>query len=54
MDFEPINVYDLNGNIINEIKDSEDITYFIDIYYDKELANIIINTIKRYYIVIIL
>lgn len=31
---EPIKIYDLKGKKINEIKDSNEPTYFIDIYYE--------------------
>ena len=34
---EPIKVFDLKGNKIKEIKNSKDITFFIDNYYDKKL-----------------
>ena len=41
---EPIHVYDLKGNKINDIKDSMEYCYFIDIYYDiKNSKNYIIT-----------
>jgi len=50
---EPIKIYDFKGNKIKEINDSNDDTYFIDIYYDKkDFKNYIItanyNYIKSY------
>ena len=36
--FELIKVYDYRGNIIKEIKNSDDDTYFIDDYYDNKLS----------------
>ena len=52
-DSESIKVYDFNGNKIKEIKDSNNTTYFIDIYYDnKSFNNYIItgnlNCVKSY------
>ena len=41
---ESIKIFDMNYNKINEIKDSTDNTYFIDIYYDnKSTKNFIIT-----------
>ena len=41
---EPIKIYDFNGTIIKEIKNSKDKTYFIDTYYDiKSNKNYIIS-----------
>ena len=34
---ELIKVFDFNGNKIKEIKDSNDLTFFVDNYYDKYL-----------------
>ena len=50
---EKIKIFDLNGNIIKEMKDSDLETYFIDNYYDKILStNYIIagneNYVKSY------
>ena len=36
-DCEAIKIFDLNGYIIKEIKDSKEQTYFINIYYDESL-----------------
>ena len=52
-DCEPIKIFDLNGNKINEINDSNDQTYFIDTYYDNQLNIIFIitgnkNNVKSY------
>ena len=35
---EMIKIYDINGKKINEIKDSNDITYIIENYYDNDLS----------------
>lgn len=46
---EPIKVYDLNGNIIKEVNDSDDIIDFIDAYYDNKLfKNFIIGISENY------
>ena len=46
---EQIKVYNLKGNIIQKINDSNDNIYFIDIYYDNELSNIyILISSKKY------
>lgn len=46
---EPIKVYDLNGNIIKEVNDSDDIVDFIDAYYDNKLfKNFIIGISENY------
>ena len=51
---EPIKIYDLKGNKINEISDSKDITYSIDAYYEfdenGELLDIYIITANLGYI----
>ena len=44
LDCEPIKVYDLNGNINKKISNSNDKTYFIDIFYDNK-------SLKKYIIV---
>ena len=41
---EPIKIYNLKGNKIKEIDDSNFTTYFIDIYYDKKLSKNFIIT----------
>ena len=41
---EPIKIYDLNGNKISEINDSNYNTYFINTYYDTKLNKIFIIT----------
>ena len=50
---EPIKVFDLDGNKVKEINNSNDRTYFIDTYYDNKLSkNFIItgnyNYVKSY------
>ena len=35
---EPIRVFDLNGNKVKEIEDSDEDTFFIDSYYDNKLC----------------
>ena len=41
--YEPIKVYNLKGDLIKKIKDSDD-TAFLDTYYDKNSGiNFIIN-----------
>ena len=40
---QPIKIFDINGNMVKEINDSNDYTYFIDKYYD-------IKTSKNYII----
>ena len=45
----PIKVYDLNGIKINEIKESKDSTYFIDIYYDIKSSKTYIITGNNQY-----
>ena len=44
LDCEPIKIYDLNGNLKKEINNSNDKTYFIDIFYDNK-------SLKKYIIV---
>ena len=44
LDCEPIKIYDLNGNIKEEINNSNDTTFFIDIFYDNK-------SLKKYIIV---
>ena len=39
-----IKVFDFNGNKVKEIKDSKDLTFFIDTYYDKRYYKIYIIT----------
>ena len=39
--YEPIKIYNLEGNIVNEIM-VENMIYFVDIYYDKNLSKIFI------------
>ncbi len=34
---EPIKIYDIKGNIIKEIKESKDITFYVDSFYDNDL-----------------
>lgn len=51
--FENIKLYNLNGELIKEINDTNDCTYFIDIYYDTNLSkNFIVtgnyNYVKSY------
>ena len=43
INYEPIKIYDLNGNKIKEINNSNENTYFIDTYYD--------NNLSKYYII---
>jgi len=38
-DSEPIKIFDFNGNEITTIDDSDEITYFIDVYYDIKSSN---------------
>ena len=46
---EPIKIFDFKGNIIKIINDSNDISFFIDVYYDKKnLKNYIITGNKGY------
>ena len=46
---DPIKVFDLKGNKIKEINNSNDKTYYIDTYYDNKLKiNFIINSNKNY------
>ena len=50
---EPIKIFNFNGNIAKEIKDSNEKTIFIDVYYDDILSKIFIiscnfNYIKSY------
>ena len=40
---ESIKIFDFNGQKTNEIKDSNEITFFIDTYYD--------NILSKYYII---
>ena len=51
---EPLKIFDLKGNKIKEVFNSNDITYFIDIYYEyddeKELNDIYIITANLGYI----
>ena len=48
---QPIKLFDLNGNILKEIKDSNDNNIFIDNYFDnKNNTNYIISVSKRYII----
>ena len=47
---EPIKLYNLQGNIIKEIKESSDKVHFIDTYYDKELSNYYIITGNQGYV----
>ena len=51
--FEPIKLFDLNGNKIKDIENSNDRTYFINTYYDNNLSkNFIVacnfNYLKSY------
>ena len=51
--FENIKIYDLKGNLIKEIEETNDCTYFINIYYDNNLnKNFIVtgnfNYVKSY------
>ena len=39
---ELIKIYDINGNIIKELNNSDDGTYFIDSYYDNKYLKIIL------------
>ena len=39
---EPIKIFDLNGNKLKEIKDSQDDVLFLDTYYDKKSSKIYI------------
>ena len=51
--FENIKIYDLKGNLIKEIEETNDCAYFINIYYDNNLnKNFIVtgnfNYVKSY------
>ena len=48
--YENIKIFDLNGNKIKEINDSDDNTYFIDSYYDEQLSKNYIITGNEGYI----
>jgi len=50
IDIEPIKIFDLNGNKINEIKDSKQSTYFMDTYYDSKSFKIYILSGNNGYI----
>ena len=44
-EYEPIKAFNFNGEKIKEIKDSNDMTFFIDVYYDnKSSTNYVITT----------
>ena len=46
---EPIKIFDLNGNKIKELKDSNENVFFLDFYYDKkEFKKYIIAGFSRY------
>ena len=47
---ELIKVFDLNGNKIKEIKDTNDLTFFIDTYYNHKLSNIFIITGNNHFV----
>ena len=49
-DNENMKIFDFNGNKIKEINNSNDITYFIDSYYDNKLSKNYILTGNRDYI----
>ena len=46
---EPIKIFDLNGQKINEINNSNEKTFFIDTYYDNILLKCYIITGNKYY-----
>ena len=46
----PIKIYDLNGNYIKEMKDSNDDTIFIDTFYDNKISKYFIITGNNGYI----
>ena len=45
---KPLKIYDLNGNVIKEINNSKDDTYFIETYYDKKISKNFIITGNYY------
>ena len=48
-EISPIKIYDFNGKKIKEIKDSNECTYFIDIFFDNKLStNFIISSNNNY------
>ena len=49
-DSESIHIYDFNGNKIIDLEDSNELTYFIDIYYDKNMSKIYILTGNKDYV----
>ena len=45
---KPLKIYDIKGNLLKEINNSKDDTYFIDTYYDKKLSKNFIITGNYY------
>ena len=50
MNFEPIKLYDLKGNKIKEVNESNEKTFFIETYYDNSISKMFIITCNFNYI----